>query len=66
MISIDMPPSYLRNSDKVGVESFLEGTTAHRARLCPSIRREVTTVTVAQALAFLHAQWCPTCLGRRG
>lgn len=65
MITLAMPPSYLSNNDKVGVESLTEFTTAHRAKLCPGIRREVVTITVAQALVFLHAQWCPTCMGRR-
>lgn len=67
MNTVDMPPSYLRNSDVVYVESLIEGTTAHRSG-CPAFKftHFGFALTTVEAWVHLHVQWCPTCMGRRG
>lgn len=64
MITLDMPPAAVRNSHPVRLESLMPGATAHIPG-CPQIKRETVTVTAVQAWVFLHAHWCPTCMGRR-
>ena len=67
MLGTEMPPATLRNSDVVYVESMHEGATAHRPG-CSAFKftHFGFAVTTVEAWVFLHAQWCPTCMGRRG